>query len=252
MPAVNQAVAVLLLTVSALAGQDHPAGSTVNDLEAGARLFRANCAVCHGLDGSALPTADLRRGQFRRGSATEDLFRTISNGIPGTAMPPVSFTGSQLWQVVAFVQSLRNSATGAGGDARRGQAVLEGKGQCLSCHRIQGKGSRLGPDLSDIGAIRSLEYLRRSLLQPSDTILTQNRSVRAVTRDGATITGRRLNEDTHTIQLLDSQERLVSLFKSDLRELTTPTTSPMPSFQDKLTPQELSDLLTYLLNRKGQ
>lgn len=115
-----------------------------------------------------------------------------------------------------------------------------------------GKGFGLGPDLTDIGAIRSLDYLRRSLLQPSETILTQNRSIRAATHEGATITGRRLNEDTHTIQLLDSQERLVSLLKRDLRELITLTTSPMPSYQDKLTPQELSDLLTYLLSRKGQ
>ncbi len=251
MPAANRTAAVLLLAVTALAGQNLPAGATINDVEAGARLFRANCAICHGLDGSALPAADLRRGQFRRGSTTDDLFRTISNGIPGTAMPPISLTGSQLWQVVAFVHSLRNPATGAG-DAQRGQAVLEGKGQCLSCHRVQGRGARLGPDLTDIGAVRSLDYLRRSLLQPSETILAQNRSVRAVTRDGATITGRRLNEDTHTIQLLDSQERLLSLLKSDLRELTILTTSPMPSYQDKLTPQDLSDLLTYLLNRKGQ
>ena len=113
-------------------------------------------------------------------------------------------------------------------------------------------GSSLLDQSTDIGAGRSLDYLRRSLLQPSETILAQNRSIRAVTRDGATITGRRLNEDTHTIQLLDSQERLVSLVKSDLREIVTLTASPMPSYQDKLTPQELSDLLTYLLNRKGQ
>lgn len=144
MPAANPAAAVLLLAVTALAGQDHPAGSTVNDVEAGARLFRANCAVCHGLDGSALPAADLRRGQFRRGSTTGDLFRTISNGVPGTAMPPVSFTGSQLWQVVVFLHSLRNPATGAG-DAQRGQALLERKGQCLSCHRVGAKASAWAP-----------------------------------------------------------------------------------------------------------
>lgn len=251
MRAANRTAAVFFLAVTALAGQGLPAGTTVNDVEAGARLFRANCAVCHGLDGSALPAADLRRGQFRRGSTTDDLFRTISNGIPGTAMPPVSFTGSQLWQVVAFLGSLRNPATGSG-NAQRGQAVLEGKGQCLSCHRVHGKGARLGPDLTEIGAIRTLDYLQRSLLQPNETVLTQNRSVRAVTRDGATLTGRRLNEDTHTIQILDSQERLVSLVKSDLRELITLTASPMPSYQDKLTPQELSDLLTCLLNLKGQ
>ncbi len=47
-----------------------------------------------------------------------------------------------------------------------------------------------------------------------------NRPVRAVTRDGTVINGRRLNEDTYTVQLLDDQEKLVSLVKADLREYT--------------------------------
>jgi hypothetical protein len=79
-----------------------------------------------------------------------------------------------------------------------------------------------------------------------------NRPVRIVTRDGRTIRGRRLNEDTYTVQLIDDQERLVSLVKADLREYTILTVSPMPSYKDKLTPDELADVVAYLLSLKGR
>jgi putative heme-binding domain-containing protein len=116
---------------------------------------------------------------------------------------------------------------------------------------VRAKGSHLGPDLTDIGAIRNAARLERSILDPSETILPQHRIVRAVTKQGATFTGRRLNEDTDTIQLIDDRERLVSLAKSDLRELTVLKASPMPSYQGKLSSQELADLVAYLLSLKG-
>jgi len=79
-----------------------------------------------------------------------------------------------------------------------------------------------------------------------------NRPVRAVTRDGKIINGRRLNEDTYTVQLLDDQEKLVSLTKADLREYAILTASPMPSYKDRLTESELADVVAYLLSLKGR
>ena len=99
-----------------------------------------------------------------------------------------------------------------------GRRLFEGKGGCATCHRVNGKGPRVAPDLSDIGAIRTPAALQRSLLDPTSAMLPINRPVRVVTRDGRTIRGRRLNEDTYTVQLIDEQERLVSLVKADLRE----------------------------------
>ena len=128
---------------------------------------------------------------------------------------------------------------------------MEGKGNCLSCHRINGKGSRLGPDLSEVGGIRTAVYLERSLLAPEESVLPEHRMVRAITRQGTVISGRRLNEDTHTIQLIDQDERLHSLVKSDLRDYTLLTTSPMPSYKDKLSSEELADVVTYLISLKG-
>ncbi len=244
-------VLFVVLATGAVSAQQHD--YTPADVEQGARLYTLHCAACHGPDGDMIPSVDLRRGQFRRGSSDDELIRTITRGIPGTPMPPTSFPGPQVLFVVAYIRSLHDfpSQTSAGGDPARGRAWFEGKGACLTCHRVKDKGSRVGPDLSDIGAIRRAAALERSILNPNDSILPQHRFIRAVTRDGVTITGRRLNEDTHTLQLIDSNERLVSVSKADLREYGTLQTSPMPSYQGKLSSQELADIVSYLVSLKG-
>jgi hypothetical protein len=93
--------------------------------------------------------------------------------------------------------------------------------------------------------------LQQSITEPTAFLLPINRPVRAVTKDGKVITGRRLNEDTYTVQLIDDSERLLSLTKADLKEFHVLTTSPMPSFKDKLSPEEISDVVAYLLSLKG-
>lgn len=110
----------------------------------------------------------------------------------------------------------------------------------------------MGPDLTDVGRARTPAAIQRSLVDPSGSMIPINRPVRAVTRDGRTITGRRLNEDTYTVQIITDEGRLVSLVKSGLREWSVSTTSPMPSFKDTLTPDELIDLVAYVSSLKGR
>jgi putative heme-binding domain-containing protein len=220
------------------------------DVENGSRLYRTNCFACHGPDGNSIPGVDFRRGQFKRASTDDDLLRTIANGVPGTAMPPTAVNDSARLALVAYLRSMHESATGSG-DAARGKALFEVKGGCLACHRVNGKGSRVGPDLSEVGEIRTATYLERSIVAPAESILPEQRFVRVVTRQGATITGRRLNEDTHTIQMIDQNEQLRSLSKSDLREYSLLTTTTMPVYRDKFSAAERADLVTYLLSLKG-
>ena len=194
----------------------------------------------------------MRRGQFKRVSSDSEIAQLILNGVPGTGMPPTNLPEPSRIAVVAFIRSLGNTSRSAGpGEASRGRAVFEGKGGCLDCHRVAGQGSRKGPDLSEIGRMRNAETLERSILEPNETLLPQERYVRAVTKDGKTITGMRLNEDTHNVMLIDENEHLVALAKSDLREYTLLKTSPMPSYQGKLSAQEVADVVSYLLTLKG-
>jgi putative heme-binding domain-containing protein len=228
---------------------------TQGEIDDGGRLYRANCTTCHGPEGDAVNGVDLGHGQFRRASSDDDLIRIIRTGIPGTAMPPNNFSEQQAGTIVAYLRSLAATTgrdTSIPGDATRGKAIFEGKGDCASCHRVKGNGSRLGPDLSDIGQFRRSVELERSLVDPGAEVLPVNRSYRVVTKDGATITGRLLNQDSFTVQLLDSKERLVSYIKSNLREYGFIQNSPMPSYRDKLSSQELADVVSYLVSLKGQ
>jgi cytochrome c oxidase cbb3-type subunit III len=243
-------LAILIATIiSPAAAQQRSAA----EVESGKQLFTLHCQPCHGPEGDLVPGVDMRKGQFKRVSTDEEISRVILNGLPGTAMPPTNLPENSRAAVVAYIRSMHDAGTltAGAGDAARGQAIFDGAGGCLNCHRVSGKGSRKGPDLSDIGALRNAATLERSMLDPNDTVLPQHRMLRAVTKSGTVITGMRLNEDTHTIQLIDENERLVSLSKSDLREYTVAKTSPMPSYQGKLTPQQVSDVVTYLLSLKG-
>src|SRR5437588_2078198 len=213
-------VLINFLVSGVAAVQEHAVQYSQADVEAGFNLYNANCITCHGANGDSIPGVNLQGGKFRRATTDADLNRLIQTGIPGTAMPPGRYTTADLAALVAYIRSLREFDTvlPGRGNAVRGQTIFEEKGNCTNCHRVNGKGSRVAPDLSDIGAIRAPDVLERSLTDPTASMLPLNRSVRAVTRGGTVIIGRRLNEDTYTVQLIDTDERLVSLTKADLRE----------------------------------
>ena len=224
------------------------------DIQTGSRLYGAQCALCHGQNGDGVAGVNLSRQQFRRASSDDDIRNTITAGVPGAGMPPFRLQPAELDGLVAFIRSgFDITATPfTVGDAGRGKAVYDGKGACATCHRVAGTGARTAPDLSDVGAIRQPAAIQRSLLEPSRAMVPINRPVRIVTRDGRTIRGRRVNEDTATVQLIDEGERLLSLSKSDIREFELGAASGMPSFAGMLTGDELADLLAYLLSLKGQ
>jgi len=243
---------LVFLTVPVTLSAQHEYPAT--DVENGGRLFLASCAGCHGPDGNEVAGVDLGRGQFRRASSDEDLVRIIRNGIPNTGMPPNNLSEVNAENVVAYLRTIAADARAPSvtGDAARGKAIFEGKGTCTSCHRVSGVGARTGPDLTDIGRLRRVVELERALVDPAAVVLPNHRQFRAVTRDGAAITGQLLNHDLFTVQLLDSKERLVSMQKSNLREYGFVDGSPMPSYRDRLNAAELSDVISYLVSLKGR
>ena len=247
----------LVVVLTALAGQaaaqtqDHQYSTA--DIETGSRLYGSQCALCHGQNGDGVSGVNLRRQQFRRVSSDQDIRTVVTTGVAASGMPSFKLAASELDGLVAFIRAgFDVSGTAVKiGTASRGQAVFEGKGGCTFCHRVNGKGPRVAPDLSDIGAVRQPAALQRSLLDPTGAMIPINRPVRIVTRDGRTIRGRRFNEDTAMVLLIDEQERLVALPKTAIREYVLGTTSEMPSVAGKLTDEELADVLAYLLSLKG-
>jgi cytochrome c oxidase cbb3-type subunit III len=243
---------VLLTTAwSAQAGQqDHQ--YSASEVQAGLKLYTAECTLCHGPNGDLMSGIDLRRQRFRRAVSDDDLARVISNGVADAGMPAFGqLTPADVRTLIAFIRA-GFDVTGAAvkiGDPGRGQAVFAGKGACATCHRVNGVGPRTAPDLSDIGSSRTPAALQRSLLDPSSAMWPINRPVRITTRDGKTYRGRRLNEDTYTVQIIDEQERLLTFIKADLRELEVSTKSTMPA-ATALSSEELSDVVAYLLTLK--
>ena len=230
-------------------------GYSTAEIAEGGRLFQASCARCHGPDGDGVAGVNFSRGQFRRATADDEIARIVMVGIPGTGMPPGNFSEFDAGRIVAYLRSMAAAPAASSvssGDAGRGKAVVEGKGQCLTCHRVDGAGSQLGPDLNSVGPLRRTLELQRSLLDPDAEIIDDNRFARVVTRGGETITGRLLNQDSFSIQLFDVKERLLSFSKSDLREYAMLKGSPMPSYRDTLTAEELADVVSYLRSLKGR
>jgi putative heme-binding domain-containing protein len=251
--AITTLVASAAVVLAQQSPQEHPGQYSQADIQAGSRLYSSQCQACHGPQGEQITGIDLRRGQFRRSVSDEDLMKVITAGVPGTGMPPFAMQPAEVGSLIAFIRAGFDPAGTAVkiGNAARGRQVFEGKGACNSCHRVNGVGPRVAPDLSDVGAARTPAAIQRSLLDPSSGMMPLNRPVRVVMKDGRTLNGRRFNEDTFTVQLIDQQEQLHSLEKKDIKSLDVQTASPMPSFNGKLTPDELSDVIAYLVTLKG-
>ena len=223
------------------------------DIAYGATLYTSKCVTCHGTQGDAIGGVNLRGGTFRNAAIDRDLARFIRAGSPA-GMPAFVLDTAEMDGIIAYLRNMNafDAAAVKTGDAVRGRAIFDGKGACAGCHRIGVDGSRVGPNLSDIGTARSAGSLQRSLLDPTSQMMPINRPVRVVTKDGTIINGRRLNEDTYSLQMIDDRERFHSLVKADLREYTIARTSPMPSYKSTLSDEEIADVLAYLLSLKGR
>jgi putative heme-binding domain-containing protein len=228
--------------------------ATAFDIEDGGRAFASNCAACHGPDGDLIAGIDLGRGLFRRPLTDAEIVGIIMNGIPNTPMPATPrMTEPQAARIVAYLRATAEASrsVSAEGDVSRGRMIFEGKGECTDCHRVNGSGSRYGPDLSRIGLARRAAELEQSLVAPAAEIQPTNRFYSVTTADGEKIEGRLLNHDTFTVQLLDADEQLRSLMKAELRAQAFIDT-PMPSYRDELAAQEIADVVSYLVSLRGE
>jgi putative heme-binding domain-containing protein len=245
---------IVALTISSSAAIAQQTRYLPAEVEAGGRVYTSTCTGCHGPDGDGVAGINFGQGKYRRAASDDDLVRVIVRGIPGTPMPPTGMSEAQAVTVVAYLRSM-TAAPGeaaSNGDAARGKAIVDGRGQCFTCHTIGARGGHAGPALSDIGLQRRSVDLMQSLTTPAADVRPENRAVRIVMKDRKTINGRFLNQDTFSIQLIDATDKLRSLDKSSIRESSLLTTSAMPSYRDTLSAQELADVVSYLSSLKGR
>jgi putative heme-binding domain-containing protein len=158
---------------------------------------------------------------------------------------------TDLSALMKYIQKLRHGARPApapAGDLAAGKRLYQSHG-CAGCHAIGNEGSAFGPDLTRIGASRSYEYLRASVLDPSADVMDKFKGVRIVDRDGKRYQGICVNEDSFTIQVRLPSQEFISFDKQTLRELVHEKKSLMPAYS--FSERELRDLLFYLSNLTG-
>ena len=250
----------LLLTLFSLPSWSQEHSYAPSDIENGRGLYQANCLGCHGNDGDLVEGANLSTGRFRRASADEDLIRLIREGIPNTLMiPKTNLSYGDTRAIVAFLRALptggafvADNREVAVGDAARGeQLFFSNQTQCSVCHGVNGGGNLLSPDLGNIGATRTLASLEDAIIDPMAEVRRGQRFYRVTDRQGRTVNGLLLNQDTHSVQLLREGERLAAFQKEGL-ESHGFIPSPMPSYLDVLSPAEVSDLVAFMISLKQE
>ena len=260
---------LLASATSARAADDrNPYVGDAKAAKAGEYEFRINCALCHGLGahgGGRGP--DLTRAQKKHAHSDGELFQVISNGIPGTVMPAngtngqgVGMTDEEIWQIITYIRSVEVKAPAQPiGNAAHGKELFYGEANCSLCHMVEGKGGRVGPELTSVGESRTREAIIDSVRNPSRRLawgLTEStkefpqeyETITAVTADGKELKGVALNEDSFSVQMMDASEKIYLLEKDKLRSFKKSRESLMPRYNpDTLSGKDLDDIFAYLV-----
>jgi cytochrome c oxidase cbb3-type subunit 3 len=248
--AVSLLFATLSLFFPSAPAQQAPRPSSDNPAAVGAVLFRMRCADCHGIDAKGVLGPDLTT-LWADGRSDDRVFRTIREGVAGTEMPASTAPDAELQAIVAYLRTLNVDSSslapvGRASNNENGERVFMAR--CAGCHLVDGRGGRLGPDLSRVGLRRSRAMLAKKIRTPGLAGIPGGyQAVTLITRDGARVRGTRKNEDAFSIQIMDIREQLVSYQKSSLKEVIADAQSLMPSFSpDRLSDADLEDLIGYL------
>lgn len=219
-------------------------------IRGGMSLYRRMCADCHALDATGYRGPDLTA--YMVGAPDEAVFQVIRKGVTGTEMPASNRPDHELLQIIAYLRNLGGATpadTAPIGNAANGEKLFAA--QCANCHRVAGKGGRIGPDLSRVGAARTRAALVREIRTPHEWIPPTYETVTIVTKDGQKVRGVKKNEDAFSIQVMDMRERIQGYLKSDVQVLYDKN-SLMPAYDPKrLSDTDLTDLVGYLSTLRG-
>ena len=227
----------------------NPHLGNAQSIRSGMTLYRIRCADCHGLDATGYRGPDLI-ALMAGGATDERLFHVIRNGVPGTDMPlarELDTPDDDLLMIIAYLRKIGTVAPTEApiGNVENGARLFAA--QCGGCHRVAGRGGRIGPDLTRIGISRSRTALVREIRTPSEWITPTFETVTVVTKDGQRIRGVKKNEDVYSIQVMNARERIQGFMKSNLQDVIYDTTSLMPAFgPEQISEADLKDLVGYL------
>ena len=200
----------------------------------------------------ALPLLESMRAPFARaadGPVPRRLFGICNN----LGLLPESFfpkdSGRDKWSYQELLSFLE-SPEGQGGDPRRGLAVFQ-KAQCANCHRVDGQGQTIGPDLTTITRRFQVREILESVLFPSQVISDQYASKTVVTTEGHAVTGIVAPSGGDAVIVLESTGRKTTIPRDDIEEIVPSRKSSMPdNLFNPLTQEEIADLFAYLRKQR--
>jgi putative heme-binding domain-containing protein len=231
----------------------NPLGGNADAIQTGMGLFRSRCADCHGMDARGVRGPDLTQ-VWASGRSDSGLFKTLRRGVPGTEMPSVGprTPDDEVWKILAYLKTIAapTQTDVVTGNAQNGARVF--RAQCAGCHRVNGVGGRLGPDLSRVGVARARDALVKRVRGATEDFLDGYEPVVITLQSGQTIRGVRKNGDLFSVQIMDGRERLQGYLKADVREVAVGKQSAMPAFGvERLGESDLDDLLAFLATLRG-
>jgi cytochrome c oxidase cbb3-type subunit III len=250
-------VALLCLLVGVpLAAQNpqakNPLEGNADAIKYGMGLFRSRCADCHGMDARGIRGPDITQ-VWASGRTDDGLFKTIKGGVPNTEMPAnPRISDPEAWQILAYLRTLAAPAPSdpPRGNAQNGETIF--RTACAACHRVNGTGGRLGPDLSRVGSARSREAIVSRIRLGRDVFGPGYAPVMVTPETGDPIRGVKKNEDLFSVQIMDTGERIQGYEKEKMRAVEDGTQSMMPVFgTDRLSDRDLDDLVRYLQTLRG-
>jgi putative heme-binding domain-containing protein len=250
-------IAMLCAVGAALfAAQELPAKNPLEGdpdaIRAGMGLFRGRCADCHGMDARGVRGPDITQ-VWASGRTDVGLFKTIKAGVPGTEMPAnPRINDNEMWQLLAYLRTLAASAPTdpPRGNAQNGEKIY--RASCAGCHRVNGVGGRLGPDLSRVGSARSRETMMKRIRGGIEALGPGFEPVTLTPENGAPISGVKKNEDLFSVQIMDSRERIQGYEKDKMKSVEDGKRSAMPPFpSNRLSDSDLDDVVRYLQTLRG-
>jgi len=219
---------------------------------AGRALFDSTCAACHGTGATGGRGPNLTSGRFVHGSGDYDIFTTIRGGVAGSEMPSFAqLPADDVWRLVTYIKSLSGGGPAqlASGDARAGEAIFLGAGNCLSCHEVNGRGSDLAPDLSAEGQ-NSIAAIRAGVLhgaRPRPGL--RPRLLEVTMTDGRKFRGLTRAEDSFSIDLEQPDGKLLLL---DTKDIASKTVAGSTTPANTLSPAQVDDVVAYLAGLKSR
>jgi putative heme-binding domain-containing protein len=256
---IGSVLTIGVLGVAGLAGaqdvaQKNPFEGNPDAIRSGMGMFRSRCADCHGMDARGVRAPDLTQ-VWASGRTDPGLHGTVKGGVPGTEMPAFGgprMTDEDIWKVLAYLRTVAAPAPSdpPRGNAHNGERLF--RVHCASCHRANGRGGRLGPDLSRVGIARTRAAMTRQIRGAVEDFGPGYEPVTLTSPGGQQIRGVKKNEDLFSVQIMDTRERIQGYLREDMKSVTNDKQSAMPAFTvDKLSESDLDDVLAYLSTLRG-